>query len=124
MNLLLDTHVVLWWRADDPRLNGSARSMIAAADTVFVSVASAWEAAIKIALGKLRLPQAFSEGVDASGFARLTITFEHAEALSMLPAHHGDPFDRMIISQAIAEGLTIVTADSAFAKYDVDLLMT
>lgn len=121
MNLLLDTHVFLWWRGDDRRLTKRARGTIASADTVFVSVASAWEVAIKLGLGKLRLPEPFSAGVDASGFARLTVTFEHAEVVASLPRHHGDPFDRMIIAQAVSEGLTVVTADAIFERYGVAL---
>ncbi|HEY8040159.1 MAG TPA: type II toxin-antitoxin system VapC family toxin [Polyangiaceae bacterium] len=122
MNLLLDTHVVLWWRADAERIAPAVRGAIATADAVFVSVASAWEIAIKQALGKVRLPESFAKGVDSSGFARLTITFEHAAAAARLPRHHADPFDRMLIAQAIAEGLRLVTADPAIARYDADVL--
>ena len=123
MNLLLDTHVVLWWRADADRIAPSVREAIGSADTVFVSVASAWEIAIKQALGKVRLPEGFATGVDRSGFARLTITFEHAATAAKLPRHHNDPFDRMLIAQAIAEGLRLVTADPAIARYKADVLL-
>ncbi len=120
-SLLLDTHVVLWWRGDDRRLTRRARSAIASADAVFVSAASAWEIGIKLALGKVRLPEAFSAGVDASGFARLPMTFEHAAAAAALPPHHRDPFDRMLIAQAQLEGLEVVSADAVFGRYDVPL---
>jgi PIN domain nuclease of toxin-antitoxin system len=122
LNLLLDTHVVLWWRADVERIARPVREAIASADVVFVSVASAWEIAIKQALGKVRLPESFATGVDRSGFARLTITFEHAAAAARLPRHHADPFDRMIVAQAIAEGLRLVSADPALTMYDADVL--
>ncbi|HEX3345000.1 MAG TPA: type II toxin-antitoxin system VapC family toxin [Polyangiaceae bacterium] len=122
MNLLLDTHVVLWWRGDAERIAPAVREAIASADTVFVSVASAWEIAIKQALGRVRLPETFATGVDRSGFARLTITFEHAAAAARLPRHHADPFDRMLIAQAMAEGLRLVSADRAIARYGADVL--
>lgn len=120
--LLLDTRVFLWWRADSPLLGGDARAAIARADLVFVSVASAWEAAIKMALGKLRLPESFEAGVLASRFERLPIAFAHAEAVASLPQHHSDPFDRMLVVQCRSEGLTLVTNDRRLAAYDVDII--
>lgn len=122
--LLLDTHVFLWWRMNAPELQPEARDRIQQADLVFVSAASAWEAGIKAALGRLRIPGPFGSGVDASGFRRLPITFEHAAAAAALPPHHGDPFDRMLVAQARLEGLTLVTHDRALAAYDVSLLWT
>jgi PIN domain nuclease of toxin-antitoxin system len=122
--LLLDTHVFLWWRTNDARLNASARDAIATAPIVFVSAASAWEAAIKIALGRLTLPEPFSRGVDHSGFRRLAISFEHAEIAAALPRHHGDPFDRMLVAQAQLEGFTLVTHDQLLAPYGVTTLWT
>lgn len=120
--LLLDTHVFLWWRANDPKLTESVRSAVSAADLVFVSVASAWEAAIKVALGKLDLPDTIEAGVIESGFEKLLITFVHAEAAARLPPHHSDPFDRMLIAQAQAEGLTLVTHDRRIEAYQVPIL--
>lgn len=122
--LLLDTHVFLWWRANDPRLQPPARDAIARAATVFVSAASAWEAGIKQALGRLVLPGTFAEGVDESGFLRLPIAFEHAAEAAALPPHHGDPFDRMLVAQARLEGLTLVSHDRQLAAYDVAVLWT
>ena len=122
--LLLDTHVFLWWRTNDPHLNANAREAIATAPIVFVSAASAWEAAIKIALDRLMLPEPFSHGVDHSGFRRLAITFEHAEAAAALPPHHGDPFDRMLVAQAQLEGCTLVTHDQLLKPYGVATLWT
>ncbi len=91
---------------------------------VFVSAASAWEAGIKQALGRLTLPAPFAVGVDASGFQRLPIAFEHAAEAAALPPHHGDPFDRMLVAQARLEGLTLVSHDRLLAAYDVPILWT
>jgi PIN domain nuclease of toxin-antitoxin system len=122
--LLLDTHVFLWWRTNDPRLNAPARAAIANAAIAFVSAASAWEAALKMALGRLRLPEPFHTGVDHSGFRRLAVTFEHAAAAGALPAHHADPFDRMLVAQARMENCTLVTHDRLIAPYHVATLWT
>jgi PIN domain nuclease of toxin-antitoxin system len=122
--LLLDTHVFLWWRSDNRRLVASARRAIAEADIVFVSAASAWEAAIKIALGRLRIPDSVEAGVLASGFEKLAIGFSHAEAAARLPTHHADPFDRMLVAQAQIEGLSLVTHDRRLSRYDVELVWT
>ncbi len=120
--LLLDTHVFIWWRENNPKLGLRARAAIASADLVFVSVASAWEAAIKIALGKLRLLESFEAGVVASGFDKLPISFGHAEAVARLPPHHSDPFDRMLAVQALSERLTLVSHDRRFAPYGLSIL--
>lgn len=121
-SLLLDTHVFLWWRAATARISPEARSAIAEADAVFVSSASAWEVAIKQALGRLELPDRFAAGVEDSGFEPLVVTFDHAERAGALPAHHRDPFDRMLVAQAAAERLMIVTHDRRFGAYEVDIL--
>jgi len=123
-NLLLDTHVFLWWRTDDRRLKKHARSAIVSAGLVFVSAASAWEAAIKAALGRLHLPDSLETGVEESGFEKLPISFAHAEAAAALPPHHPDPFDRMLIAQARIEGLTLITHDRRLEPYDVPILWT
>jgi PIN domain nuclease of toxin-antitoxin system len=120
--LLLDTHVFLWWRADPSRLAPAVRQLIATAEIVFVSAASAWEAAIKASTGRLDLPDTIEAGVLASGFEKLLIAFSHAERAAGLPAHHRDPFDRMLVAQAQAEGLTLVTHDRLLAPYDVEIL--
>ena len=122
--LLLDTHVFLWWRANDPILQGAARSAIAGADVVFVSAATAWEAAIKASLGRLDLPDTVESGVEDSGFEKLQISFSHAEAAAALPSHHGDPFDRMLVAQAVSEDLTLVTHDRKLEAYEVPILWT
>jgi len=122
--LLLDTHVFLWWRSDSPQLLGPTRKAIAEADVVFVSAATAWEAAIKQALGRLDLPDTVEAGVEDSGFEKLPITLAHAEAAAALPRHHGDPFDRMLVAQAQAEDLTLVTHDRRIQPYDISVLWT
>ena len=122
--LLLDTHAFLWWRGDPSRLDAKVRDRIAKADVVFVSAASAWEAAIKVSLGRLELPDTLEAGVFASGFEKLLITFSHAEHAAGLPRHHKDPFDRMLVAQARAEGLTLVTHDRLLEPYEVEILWT
>lgn len=122
MILLLDTHVVLWWRLNSPRLKAPVRRAISTAEVVWVSAASAWEVAIKQALGRLRLADAFADLVAASHFVELPISFRHAAGAGALPPHHSDPFDRMLISQARVEGASIVTHDRRFAPYDVKVL--
>jgi PIN domain nuclease of toxin-antitoxin system len=122
--LLLDTQAFIWWREDNSRLNAHARQRIGTAAVVFVSVASAWEAAIKVALGKLKLPERFEAGVEAAGFEKLPIAFSHADAVATLAHHHSDPFDRMLVAQALCERLTLVTHDRHFGPYDLEVLWT
>jgi len=124
VQLLLDTHAFLWWRADDGALQHDARTAIAKAEAVFVSAASAWEVAIKIALGKLRIPGPFAEAVEASRFNELLISFRHATVAGGLPPHNTDPFDRMLVAQAMSDGLTLVTHDRAFSPYGVSIVWT
>lgn len=121
--LLLDTHVVLWWRAEPGRLSARARAAIAVADAVFVSAASVWEIEIKAGVGRIRLPEPFVLGVQRSGFVRLPVTFEHAARVGALPRHHADPFDRMLVAQAMEEDLVLVTADARVLRYDVTTLV-
>lgn len=122
MRLLLDTHVLLWWLADDPALSKQARRLIADEPEVFVSAASAWEIAIKRALGKLDAPEDLLAALDADGIGRLLIEFEHAEIAGALPRHHDDPFDRMLVAQAQSEGLTVLTSDARISSYAVAVL--
>jgi len=122
VSLLLDTHVFLWWREASTRIGAEARGAIADADVVYVSAASAWEIAIKVALGKLEIPGPVEPAVRESDFEQLPITFAHTTTLTGLAAHHGDPFDRMLIAQALAEGLTLVSHDRKLAPYGVPVL--
>jgi len=124
MKLLLDTHVFLWWRAQPRRIEPKVERAISRADLVYVSAVSAWEAAIKSALGKLRFPGSVEQAVVQSDFTRLPITFQHAEAVRDLPRHHVDPFDHLLIAQALLEGLTLVTADRQFEPYRLPILWT
>jgi PIN domain nuclease of toxin-antitoxin system len=124
VNLLLDTHAFLWWRLNDRRLKSEARRAIATSEQVRVSAASAWEVAIKAALGRLHLADPFATLVERSGFDPLPITFAHAARVATLPNHHADPFDRMLVAQAQDEGLAIVTHDRAFEPYAVPVVWT
>ena len=120
--LLLDTEVLIWWDANDPRLGGNARAAIQGADEVFVSAASAWEISIKVALGKLSTTRSPSQAVVEGGFRALPVAFEHAEAVGDLQPHHRDPFDRLILAAARVEGLPIITGDRRFAPYGLPLI--
>ena len=124
MKLLLDTHVVLWWQRDDRRLKDAARRAIATADVVWVSAVSSWEVTIKMALGRLKLSEPFHVLLAADDFAELPLTMAHASALASLPAHHSDPFDRVLVAQARVEGATIVSHDRALAPYGAPMIWT
>lgn len=122
MRLLLDTHVLLWWLADEG-LTDPARDAIADPENlVMVSAASAWEISVKKALGKLAAPDDLARQVGESGFTALPISLAHGIAAGELPRHHDDPFDRMLIAQALLEGLTIITRDKRFSEYTAALL--
>ncbi len=122
MRLLLDTHALLWWLADES-LSAQARDAIAdPANLVMVSAATAWEVSIKKALGKLAAPDDLEQQVQAGGFTELPISIAHGLAAGQLARRHEDPFDRMLIAQALAEGLTLVTRDKRFDDYGVALL--
>jgi len=120
---LLDTHVLLWWLVDDPRLTDRARRLISdPASDLYLSAASSWEISIKVALGRLRLsdpPRSLIPGVlREQSIQPLNITHAHALAVADLPPHHRDPFDRMLVAQAQLEKLVIVTRDPMFGRYD------
>jgi PIN domain nuclease of toxin-antitoxin system len=124
MNLLIDTHILLWWLDDSDKLSNSARKRIQDQhDIVFVSVATVWEISIKKALGKLVIPDDFKKALEASGFQILPISFEHAELAGALPRHHDDPFDRMLIAQSKLENLLLLTHDKSFQAYQVNLCL-
>ena len=118
MKLLLDTHIYLWWLEDSPALPASARRMIETAETVFISSASLWESAIKSGIGKLDVNQEeLVSGIRESGFEELPVRSEHTVSLSRLANHHKDPFDRMLLAQALSEPLHLLTVDSILARY-------
>jgi PIN domain nuclease of toxin-antitoxin system len=120
--LLLDTEAFIWWDGNDARLGGHARAAIQDALEVYVSAASAWEIVIKAGLGKLRTRRQPAQAVAEGGLRELPISFAHAEAVGSLAPHHSDPFDRLILAAATAEGFTIVTSDRKFELYDVPLI--
>jgi PIN domain nuclease of toxin-antitoxin system len=123
VKVLLDTHILLWWLADDPSLPPLAAEAIANPDVdVIVSAATAWEIAIKRAAGRLEAPDDLLGALEANDIDSLSITVAHALAAGALPEHHGDPFDRMLIAQARSEGLTLITVDRRFPEYDVEIL--
>ena len=121
MRILLDTHVLIWWD-EAARLRRAAREAIQSADQVYVSAVSGWEVALKASLGRLRPVRTVADAIADSQFEELPVRLRHTEALMKLPWHHRDPFDRMLIAQAITERLTIVTRDRAFGSYDVTLI--
>jgi len=122
--LLLDTHVWLWWQADDSRLGPRTRELLQRASEVRFSAASAWEIAIKVAIGKLVLPPEanISDELSHSGFLALPIEIAHAEDVRRLLPLHNDPFDRLLVAQSRVEGLTLVTADRQLAAYGIPVL--
>jgi len=123
VNLLLDTHTLIWALENHPALSGNARdAIIDGHNMVFVSSVSAWEISIKKAMGKLKAPDNLAEEIKLHRFTQLKINFDHAKLAGELPDIHKDPFDRMLTAQAIIEKLTLVTRDSQIAKYDVSLL--
>ena len=123
MRLLLDTHVLLWCLADDPSLPDQVRGAVTdSANVVFVSAASAWEIAIKKAVGKLEAPDDLQDAITASRFEPMPITIAHAMKAGALPRYHDDPFDRMLVAQSILEGLMLVTRDSRIPAYGIPIL--
>lgn len=117
MRLLLDTHIFLWAVAGSSKLKPAVRRVISAADQVYVSAASIWEIAIKARLGKIQADtSALIAAIEASGFLELPVRVAHAAAVSDLAFHHADPFDRLLIAQAITEPLKLLTADAVLAK--------
>ncbi|QOR69490.1 type II toxin-antitoxin system VapC family toxin [Ruania alkalisoli] len=118
--ILADTHVLLWWLADDPSLRPHHRDLLADPDVaVWFSAVSITEIAIKQSLGTLSAPEGAAETLIEEGFSALPLAPEHAAALATLPWHHRDPFDRMLIAQAQVESMTIATVDRRFAGYEV-----
>jgi PIN domain nuclease of toxin-antitoxin system len=124
MNLLLDSHAFVWWIDDDARLGAKARQAIESSEKVFVSVISIWELGIKSAAGKIDIQTDLAKAAKESGFEILDCNLAHAQFAPTLPQHHKDPFDRMLLAQAIVERLKIVSQDGAFTAYEIDLIST
>ncbi|MFE4871477.1 type II toxin-antitoxin system VapC family toxin [Streptomyces sp. NPDC056682] len=123
MRLLLDTHVVLWWLDDSPELSGEIKDLLDTEPGVYVSAVSPWEIAVKQSLGKLDGPQDLAERVRDSQFTGLPITAGHGVRAERLPAHHRDPFDRILVAQAQIEGMTLVTRDKWIPQYEVPVML-
>ncbi len=122
MNLLLDTHAVIWFLEGNAELRPQARSAIESAERVYVSSATIWEMAVKVARGRLEAPSDFPDRLLELGMLQLALEWEHARVAGGLPLHHRDPFDRMLVAQAIVERLAIVTRDDAIARYPVPVI--
>ena len=121
MRLLLDTHVLIWWDSG-VAMSKDAIEAIREADQVYVSAVTGWEIAIKTSLGRLETSRTTAVAVAESGFEELPVRLAHSEQVERLPSHHRDPFDRMLVAQAKAEGLTLVTRDRALGQYGVRLI--
>ena len=123
MKLLLDTHILLWWLTHDPKLSQAETAIITDPDNlVFVSAATAWEIAVKKMIGKLEAPDDLPIALAANSFLELPITIEHSQKLYKLPLHHHDPFDRIMVAQAMSEDLTLMTRDAKIAIYDIKII--
>ncbi len=119
---LLDSNVLFWLNSDPGRVPAGVIAELDAAEAVYFSAASAWELAIKQSLGKLRMSGSISAFVERAGFLELAVTTKFAEAAAQLPMHHRDPFDRLIVAQAMSEGLVLITSDRRLASYGVKTL--
>ena len=118
--LLLDTHVLFWWLSDDAQLGKAARLAISdPRNQIYVSAVSTWEASINKLSGKLSAPDDLDAIVEEEGFSKLPITLFHGDQAGLLPLHHKDPFDRMLVAQAQSEGLVIVTNDEIVTQYNI-----
>lgn len=118
MRLLLDTQIFLWALMDSARLKSTSRRLIESADEVHVSAASIWEIAVKARLGKIKAdPAELAAAIEPSGFIELAVSAAHAAGVARLERHHDDPFDRLLVAQALAEPLKLLTADSTLARY-------
>ncbi len=127
MKILLDTHTFLWWITDDPRLSGRARGIIAdGGNELFLSAATGWEIAIKVQIGRLKLPEEpirfILDQMRINAIQSLPVQMNHALHVSTLPQHHRDPFDRLLIATAQLEGLPVLSSDHQLANYQVEVI--
>jgi PIN domain nuclease of toxin-antitoxin system len=126
LKFLLDTHTFIWFVNGDRRLSTKAKKeILKSSNKKFISMASIWEMAIKVSLGKLRINYPFKEvfnQIEENGFETLSIIFDHTLLLSQLEFHHRDPFDRLLIAQAISENMKIISKDENFQKYQVKMV--
>ena len=127
MKILLDTHTFLWWITDDQKLSGRAREIISdGSNELFLSAATGWEIAIKVKIGRLKLPEEpirfILEQMRINAIQSLPIQMNHALHVSTLPQHHRDPFDRLLIATAQLEGLPILSSDHQLANYQVEVI--
>lgn len=121
--ILLDTHTLIWWLSGNEQLGVIAQAAIADANnSIYVSAATTWEMSVKRQLGKLEAPKDLDAIIEQEGFTKLPISVFHGEQAGDLPLHHKDPFDRMLIAQAQAEGLQILTKDEHFPTYGIKVL--
>jgi len=122
VRVLLDTNALIWWVIDDVGLSVDARTAIVTAERAYVSAVSLWEIAIKGARGRLEVPDDLEARLGAAGFLELPIGWRHARAAGGLAAHHADPFDRMLVAQALTEDLAIITRDRDIPRYGVHVI--
>jgi PIN domain nuclease of toxin-antitoxin system len=123
MKILLDTHILIWWLSKASRLSQTEIDLITDSDNfIFVSAATAWEIAVKKMIGKLEAPDDLPVALAINNFLELPITIEHSQKLYQLPLHHNDPFDRIMIAQAMSEDLTFMTRDAKIALYDIRIV--
>ena len=126
MRVLIDTHILLWFVNNDPKLNPKTKALLQSDIDVAVSIASLWEIAIKLSIGKLTLPasidEIFPQQLSLNQIELWPIEVRHLKAVSTLPFHHRDPFDRLIIAQALVEDVGLVSVDKAFTLYDIELV--
>jgi PIN domain nuclease of toxin-antitoxin system len=123
MNLLIDTHIILWWLDDSPRLKAEYRKILTDTDNLcYVSAATIWEISIKTKLGKLDIPDNYLDTLKDEGFQELPVKWSHSRYVNYLPLIHRDPFDRLLVAQAKVEDLTLLSTDTYIRQYDIKVI--
>lgn len=124
MSYILDTHALLWWLSDPDLLSSEAKEIVTdIKNLIYVSSVSTWEIAVKLSLGKLKAPKQIFDIIKRESFFELPISIEHTKCLSLLPDHHKDPFDRLLIAQAIVEKSVLITSDKMIRKYPIPIII-